>query len=148
MKYDLFLVKCSNEECSHEFVTNSTEHTDCPSCGEQVSYSNDSIVAKTNDIFDADVESYMNSVEGILSGILIASTYASNDDVIARYSDDDSFRFNINKSAFTDEMVKLIGVSSIYDIVDMLEERVDVHGECAKEATAFKRVEELALFLI
>ena len=128
MEYNLFLVKCNNEECGHEFVTNSTEHTSCPSCGEQVSYSNDYIVAKTNDIFDADVESYMNDVEGILSGILIASTYVSNKETIARYSDDDCFKFNIKKSKFTDEMVELLNLSSIQDIVDMLEELVDVHS--------------------
>lgn len=36
MNYELLTINCLNKECEHEFVTNSSEFTNCPSCGGEV----------------------------------------------------------------------------------------------------------------
>ena len=86
MELKLFNVVCKNEECKYSFVTSSDEHTSCPSCGEEcIEYSNDMMTAETYDVFESNIDSLMEDKKAVLAGILIASSYASNDDTIARY---------------------------------------------------------------
>lgn len=125
MEINLYTVTCNNDECGHEFMTSSTEHSTCPSCGEEnITYSNDSVVATYTK--KDNLDEILDDQESILLGILIASSYISNDYVIARYDDNSGFKLNFKESNFTDDMVKLLGLSSFNELVSLI---FDTFGE-------------------
>lgn len=127
MKFKLFAVNCKNEECGHELVTNSLEITSCPSCGGDIAYSDDYITAISDEIFSSDVKSLVDDKETALAGILIALSYINGHDTIARYDDNCGFRLNIKKSEYTDKILNKLGISSIPQLQDLIEENMDEH---------------------
>lgn len=136
MEINLYTVTCNNDECRHEFMTSSTEHSTCPSCGEEnVTYSDSYVVATYTE--KDNLDKIMNDKENILTGILIASSYISNDYVIARYDDNAGFRLNFRESAFTDEMVKLLNLSSFDDLVSLI---FDTFGEDIHESLIYEGI--------
>lgn len=131
MEITLFKVICNNCECNTQFMTNSTEHTICPNCGEEsIHYENDTIVATYNEKTDYSTLIF-NKVEALV-GILIASTYSSGDCVIARYDDNQGFRLNLKQSTFTDKILEILNLSSINDlnslIYDELDKQYEIHS--------------------
>lgn len=128
MEFELFAVSCKNKDCGYGFVTNSIEHKRCPSCdGKLIEYSPDSINATSNDIFIDDLEESMNTKRHALAGILVASSYASGDPIIARFDDYSGFNLNLHESEFTDKILKVLGLSSISELEVMINESMEVH---------------------
>lgn len=127
MEFTLLSVKCENQECRYEFVTNSREHTSCPSCGENIVYSDDYITAISNDIFSNDINSLMSNKEGVLAGVVIALAYINGEDTVARYDDCDGFRFNIKESIYTDKFLKILEIASRYHLEYLIEEYMNAH---------------------
>ena len=127
MKITLFTVICNNSECEHQFMTSSSEHTLCPCCGEEsIEYLDDTVVATYDE--KEDLTEAMSDKSDILTGILIASTYVSGDCVIARFDDNQGFRLNLKESDFTDDIVKLLNLSSIDDFISIIYDEIyDVH---------------------
>lgn len=128
MKVTLFTVICKNSECENQFMTSSSEHTLCPCCGEEsIEYLDDTVVATYNE--KKDLTEAMSDKRDVLTGILIASTYISNDCVIARYDDNQGFRLNLKESDFTDDIVKLLNLSSTNDLISMIyDELGEIHA--------------------
>lgn len=47
--FDFFTIKCQNVDCSHEFLTNSSEYVACPCCGsEEIQYVDTQTFYKNN----------------------------------------------------------------------------------------------------
>lgn len=130
MEIKLFSIKCKNEECGFESLITSTEHMNCPSCGEEtLEWSNDSIVAETYDLFESDIDGLIEDKRDLLAAIVIASSYISGDCVIARYEDNSGFELNMRTSEFTDEMVELLKLKSEDELVSMIhDEIIDIHA--------------------
>lgn len=130
MEFKLFNVSCKNEECGHSFVSSYSEHIVCPSCGEEtLNYSSDAITVYSNDIFFDDIDEIMEHEDNVLTGVLIASSYISDDETIARFDDYEGFRLNLKESDFTDKIVKLSGLSSINEIEDFILANSDCHSD-------------------
>lgn len=133
MEITLFNVICNNNECEHQFMTSSREHNLCPCCGEKsIQYLNDTIIARYNEKEDlTDGTSEIDAISDkreVLTAILIASTYISNDPVIARYDDNQGFRLNLRESNFTEDIIKLLNLSSASELISMIyDELYDVH---------------------
>lgn len=130
MELKLFNIVCRNKECGYSFVSSSDEHTSCPSCGEEcIEYSNDMMTAETYDVFESNIDLLMEDKKAVLAGILIASSYATCDDTIARYDDNAGFRLNLKSSEFIDDMVKLLKLKSTSDLIEMIyDEFGDIHA--------------------
>lgn len=130
MEIILFKIECKNEECGFESLTTSTEHMNCPSCGEEtLEWSNDSIVAETYDLFNSDIENLIEDKRDLLAAVVIASSYISGDCVIARYEDNTGFQLNMRSSEFIDEMVKLFKLKSEDELIKMIHnEFQDIHA--------------------
>lgn len=125
MKFNLFVVMCQNEECGHEFVTNSGEHTSCPACGDNIVYSNDSVEVETNEMFESDIASFMSTKEGALVGVLVSLAYINGADTIARYDDNIGFRLNIKNSEYTKKVLEKINIKSISELEDLVDETIE-----------------------
>ena len=131
MNVTLFTVICKNSECENQFMTSSPEHTLCPCCGEEsIEYLDNTIVAtydKKEDLTEStpDISDVLTDKSDVLTAILIASTYASGDCVIARYDDNQGFRLNLKESNFTEDIVKLLNLSSTNDLISMIYEELN-----------------------
>ena len=135
MELKLFNVVCKNEECKYSFVSSSDEHTSCPSCGEEcIEYSDDTITTETNDVFESNIDLLMEDKKSLLAGVLIASSYISDDDVIARYDDNAGFRLNLKPSEFIDDIIKLFALKSESDLTKLIySEFGDIHASLIYE---------------
>lgn len=133
MEIRLFKIECKNEECGFSSLIESTEHMNCPNCGEEtLEWSSDSIIVETYDIFKSDIYELIEDKRDLLAAIIIASSYVSGDSVIARYEDDGEnagFGLNMRTSEFVDEMVKLFNLKSEDELVSLIyNEFGDIHA--------------------
>lgn len=135
MEIQIFKVFCKNKDCGYEFITSSDKHTHCPNCKEKdIEYNEGMAFNNPYNAHQLNVESLIEDKATALTAVLIASSYISGDDIIARYDDNKGFKLNLKSSKFIDDIIRMLDLTSESDLLDMISDEIeDTHASLIYE---------------
>lgn len=117
MKFQLFSMNCSNQDCGCKDILSFSKNIDCPSCGRQVITMSDSITQKVENSL---IESFTGK-NNILIGVLISLAYIEKEEVLASFNDYEGLSLNNKHSEKTNTFLNLLGFDSVFRLYDLLE---------------------------